>query len=1032
MLKVKMKKNKTLFWRGMSAACAFLLAFILFGSQCAKSYAPAVNNFLGVSTSKIVTDETGGDGKNMLYTSAYGEFTEENLMKLESDVYEHIEKEEEEGAVLLKNSNEALPLDKNSKISLFGLASYHPLYHTAAAGSRTYKNEALTVNYKEALTEQGFEVNETLYNVYSDTVSRTGESVWVGNNVYLATGNCEVPASVYTDEVIASLDDYNDAAIVVLSREAGEGSDMPVSEEDEVTGETISSLALHQNEKDMLNIVREHFDRIIVIINTTYFMELDWLDEYEVDACLWIGSAGNTGLTGVARIIDGTVNPSGRLTDTFAASSLSAPAIANSCGNLPMWSNADTMAAEGIVTDMCTKYLNVQLENIYIGYKYYETRYADCILGEGNATSAIGAFRSEDAWNYADEMCFTFGWGMSYTTFGQTIGEVTFDEEADEYTVEVTIENTGDVPGKCAAIVYAQTPYGDYEKKNGVEKSAIQFVGYEKSNVINAGESETVSVPVERYLLASYDQTEAEGYILSAGDTYFAVGESAHDALNNILSVQGHTGMINQDGTGDTTLNARSVYKLEDGSVPRSGKPDAKSYEYAASTGVRVTNRFDEQDINYWSDYTGVTVKYLSRSDWGETFPAEAVSIPCTGEEMQRLLQGEVYKMADDAIPASSLQQGESDTSYNFASMRDVEYDDEETWNAFLNQFTLDELVSLFPNSEGTAAVNSMVMPATRSSDGCNGSNKAFSETLGFDANDEAAKNTYLEYGGNYSSVISATWNKELQKARGQYLAEEILFQGCNEAWTGGLNLRRTPFGGRNEEYFSEDSNVNYYVGAIVLAEEQAKGVIAGPKHFTGNDFETERLGVSCFYREQAFREGSLRGFEGAMRVDKGGVLAAMEIYGRQGLTYSPACEALNNGVARNEWGFKGHLITDAVTADYGGHFIDILMGYTDMICYDFDGVSATAVSKYIKESDDGDAFLRLRNAVKNTVYTFNRSSAMNGLDQSSRIENITPVWIIAINAAIVVLAVLTVGCLFMYIQTGSTLRNAKKKEGEV
>ena len=1028
----KSEKNSRI-WRGMSALCAFLLAFITFGSQCAQSYASTINSFLGITTSTFVNDESGGE--ETLYASSYGAFTQENLEKLEADVYAHIEEEEEEGAVLLKNDNNALPLASGSRISLFGLASYYPLYHTASAGSRTYKNDELTVNFYEAFTEQGFEVNDTLYNAYASMEPRTGEGgfpPW-GDGVknYQTTGNCEAPVSIYTDEVIASLADYNDAAIVVLSREAGEGSDMPVSEVDETSGETISSLALHQNEKDMLKIVSENFDTIIVIVNTTYFMELDWLDDYGVDACMWIGSPGNTGLTGVARIIDGTVNPSGRLSDTFAASSLSSPAIVNACGNLPTWSNLDTLYSDGIVTDQSTQYLNVQLENIYVGYKYYETRYADSIMGHGNADSSVGAFRSESGWNYADEMCFTFGWGMSYTTFEQTITDVSFDEETDQYTVEVQIENTGDTAGKCAALVYAQTPYGDYEREYGVEKSAIQFVGYEKSGVIEPGESETVSVPVDRYLLASYDQDGVEGYILSAGDTYFAVGESSHDALNNILSVQGYTGMINQDGTEDTTLDENSVYLVDDGSVPTEGEPDSNTYAYSAATGERVTNRFDEQDINYWSEDTGVTVTYLSRSDWEETFPTEAVSVPCVGEEMQTLLQGEVYEMADDAVAADSITQGEiGDTLLTFAMMRDVDYDDDATWDTFLNQFTLEELISLFPNSQGTAAVESVVMPATHSSDGCNGSDVDFAEVLGFDENDENAANTYLEYGGNYSSVIGASWNKELQAARGEYLAEEILFQGCNEAWTGGLDLRRTPFSGRNEEYFSEDSNVNYYVGEIVLSAEQAKGVIAGPKHFAGNDFETQRGGVSYFYREQAFREGSLRGFEGAMRSDKGGVLAAMGIYGRQGLTYSPSCEALNKGVARDEWGFKGHLITDAAVTDYASHFIDQLMGYTDMICFDFDGVSGTAVLEYIEESNDGDVLLRMRDAVKNTVYVFNQSAAMNGLTTETRIETITPFWITTLNIVNIVLAVLTAGCVATYVWTGVVHPVKKRREG--
>ena len=449
------KRNKSnLVLRGTASVSAFLLAFTSFGSVCAESYASQVNSFLGVKTSKMVSNSDSTD-TTAAYPSSYGDFTEENLKKLEADVYDHIQREEEEGAVLLSNDG-TLPLTTGGKVSLFGFAAYNPLYHTSAAGSRTYKNGDLTVDFYEALSNEGFQVNDILYNAYSSMAPRTGEGGFPpwgdGIKNYMGTGNCEAPKSIYTDEVMDSLDDYNDAAIVVLSREAGEGRDMPVSEVDETSGETISSLALHQNEKDMLEIVKEHFDKIIVIINTTYFMELDWLDDYDVDACLWIGSPGNTGLTGVAKILDGEVNPSGRLSDTFAASSLSSPAIVNACGNAPTWSNVSTMYKDGIITDEKTQYVTVEQENIYVGYKYYETRYADCIMGNGNASSEVGGFRSEGDWNYADEMCFTFGWGMSYTDFEQQITDVKYDEDADQYLVEVQVRNTGSVPGKCAVL----------------------------------------------------------------------------------------------------------------------------------------------------------------------------------------------------------------------------------------------------------------------------------------------------------------------------------------------------------------------------------------------------------------------------------------------------------------------------------------------------------------------------------------------------------------------------------------------------
>ena len=1014
-MKEKKILKKSTLWRGLCGVCAFLLAFTTCATSCAMRYKTQVSEALGAETSRSVYLE-GGEENPIYFPSAYGDFTTENLMKLEADVYEHITDEEREGAVLMSN-NGVLPLEQGLKVSLFGFASVDPLYHTSGAGSRIYRNEDYTINLREALEAEGYQVNDILYQAYLNcgmaprtTSEGTSGDMGDGTKTYMGTGNVEAPISMYTEDVKASFKDYNDVAIVMLAREAGEGRDMPTDEVDETTGEHMSSLALHQNERNMLKLVQENFEHIVVLVNMTYFMELDWLDEYGVDACLWIGSPGNTGLTGVAEILDGKVNPSGRLSDTWAASSLSAPTMANSCGNLPQWSNADTYRSDGIIMDQNTDYVCVQLENIYVGYKYYETRYADSIMGNGNADSEKGIFRSKgSAWNYADEMCFTFGWGLSYTDFVQEIKSVEYDTATDQYLVSVEVSNSGNTAGKCAVLVYAQTPYGDYEKLNKVEKSAIQFVGYDKTDVIEVGGKATVQVPVDRYLLASYDTNGAQGYILSGGDTYFAVGDSSHDALNNILSVQGYTGMYNQDGTVDETLNSASVWKLTEGVPTSNASPDTDAYAYSAATGNRVTNQFMEQDINHWSEDTGVTVTYLTRSDW-TTFPTEQVSVPCVGTEMQTLLQGEVYQKAADAISAKSITQGKTPAEYTFVMMKDVAYDDNATWDAYLDQLTWEDMAGQFPNQHKSFECATVGLPELPAGDGDNGCDINFPEKLGWGQEEYKNDNTYTEYGGSYASVFAATWNKELQSRRGTLMGEEGLFQGINETWTGGGDLRRTPFGGRNEEYYSEDSNVCYYVGAIELSAMQATGIIAGPKHFAGNDWETQRNGVGIFYLEQAFREGSLRGFEGALREDKGGCLGLMQSYGRQGLTYTPACKALNTNVLRLEWGFKGNAITDACSSDYGGHFVDIIMAGTDCICFDGEKVSATYLLDYLNRTDDGDVLMRMREMVKNNHYAFSRSAGINGLSSNVRIESITPGWIYGMYALNVVLAVLTVG----------------------
>lgn len=1042
--------RNSVFWRGMTALLALILALFSFGTACALNYEGTVNSFLNIETTQIDNSAVDPNEDLIYYKSEFGDYTEANLRTMQEAVYAHIAEEAREGSTLMSN-NGVLPLDvgSQSNISLFGFAAYDPLYHTSGAGSRTYLDPELTVSFKEALEEEGFRINETLFNAYGSMDPRTtigaggppGFGATTNNNPdliksdgnknYRATGNCEAPASIYTDEVRATFADYNDAAIVVLAREGGEGSDMAVSEDDTGTPdvvETMSSLALHQNEKDMLEIVAENFDNIIVIVNTTYFLELDWLDDYGVDACLWIGSPGTTGFRAVADILSGESNPSGRLSDTWAADSLSSPAIVNEAGNTPTWSNVNDFAADGIITDKKNTHVAVEQENIYVGYKYYETRYADGIMNNsGNALSSVGAFRSQgNTWNYADEMCFTFGWGLSYTTFAQTIERVTYDADTDMYTVGVRVENTGDTAGKCAVLVYAQTPYGDYEREYEVEKSAIQFVGYDKTDILAPGESVTVEVPVERYMLASYDQEGAKGYILSGGDYYFAVGDSAHDALNNILAVQGYTGMFDQDGTADDTLEADSVYKLTQGVPSDNGDPDTESYCYSVVTGNRVTNAFAEQDINYWSDDTGVTVKYLTRSDWAGTFPTKAVSVPCEGEEMQKRLQGETYEMPADAQEKyAEINQGSAseEAEILFVEMRGEAYDSPK-WETFLDQLTIEEMATLLANMHGSQAIARVGLPQIIGGDGCNGTDIPFGDTIGYG---DKAENYYVHFGGNFTSVLAATWNKELQERRGELMAEEMLFMGINETWSGGGDLRRTPFSGRNYEYYSEDANVSYLVGMTEMSAMQAKGINAGIKHFAGNDWETQRNGVAIFYREQAFREGSLRGFEGAMRDDKGGALAAMGIYGRQGLTYSPACYSLNKTVLRDEWGFRGHIITDAAVDDYASHFVEQLMGYNDSFCFDMGGASTAGIIEHITTYQDGYVLERLRDATRNTLYSYTLTSAVNGLSPDTRIIYMEPWWIGALNTAITVSAILTADCAAMLVL--STFVFGKKKE---
>ncbi len=992
----KVKKKHTRLWRGLTTVSADLLVVAVAGTCLATTYAGNLNNYFGTTTSRIVESADAAGEDTTYYKSEYGDYSAENLQLLITDTYEESVSEEEEGAVLLKNDNDALPLAGGSSVTLFGHAVVDPVYAPGGANSAAADTGTYVIDLKTALENDGFSVNETLYNAYlnssTDRVASNNLTIPGGPN---ATGDYSDPPvlgeeeiSFYTDELMASWEnDYNDVAIVMLAREGGESDEMMMEDP-----EGISSLALHQDEKDLLQMIQDSgkFEKVVVLLNSNYAMEVDWLEDYGVDACLWIGTPGQRGFEGVANILSGETNPSGHLVDTYAVDSLSSPAAHTGSQNATTWTNLDEVLNSGIVTDDAenVSHVSIQAEGIYVGYKYYETRYEDAVLNpETGASSAAGASNGATAWKYEDEVSYPFGYGLSYTTFTQTLDDVTYDAESDTFTASVTVTNTGDVAGKSVAQVYAQTPYGSYEQENLVEKSAVQVVGFDKTEELAPGESETMEITVDRYFLASYDYTNAKGYILSAGDYYLALGDDAHDALNNILAAKGTEGMVDADGNtvdGDASKTYEFTYD----------EIDSESYRYS-DTGVEVTNQFDDADINYWIDDA---VTYLTRSDWEGTFPETAVEVAAT-EEMMTVLQGEYYTQAEDSMSVDDYEQGVNN-GLTFAMMKDVDYEDDETWNLYLDQMTVSELASQLSDMFGTSEVTSVGRPAFTSGDG--------TASIG--------ANTYPEEYGDTrdvclypsTTVAASTWSIDRLERRGELMAEEALYCNMPEFWTGGGNLHRTPFGGRNGEYYSEDSILTNLMAAVQLTAIQEKGVTPGIKHLAGNDTELYREGLAMFFNEQAFREGALKSFESVLSNDN--TMAVMHSFNRLGLIWSSSSYALATQVARNEWGFKGQEETDGVAGGaYKYHFASSLSAGTTTYCIDPAGDAAANIEAEIVSNDDGDLLGCLRTAVKNYHYMLSRTNLVNGLSSSSTIESVKPWWMISLYALDAVLALLTI-----------------------
>lgn len=988
-----MKKGaKTRTLAGITSIAGTLLTFSIVGGLIANENEATINDQLKAETSKIITDENSKNEDTNYFKTSYGDgsFSIENWNKLRVDTIEQTKNEMREGAALLYNQNKALPLKtEENKVTLLGHASVDPVYKASSAGNKVNESSTDKINLKEALEGDGLSVNNDIWNALSAGSAKRGEmkQSWGGMSL-AASGSAkgsEENAAFY-DGIKGKIGDYNQVGIITFAREGAEGTDMKMDDEDDEGGKTgsISSLALHKNEIDLLKFAKNNFSKVIVLLNSPYQMEVEGIKEY-ADSILYIGEPGLTGFAGVADILTGKTNPSGRLADTYAENSLSAPAVVNSGTRTPEFKNADAID-EQIGSNENARWMDFQAENIYLGYKYYETRYEDTVYDRNGASSKAGS-KDGNAWNYADEMSYTFGYGLSYTTFTQKLDKV--DVKDDEIVVTVTVENTGDVAGKEVVQVYAQTPYGDYEKTNKIEKSAVQIVGFNKTKELKHGEKDTLEIKIDKYLLASYDEYKAKGYILSGGNNYIAIGSDAHDALNNIIAKKGGKvkDLVDAEGNkvdGDANKAFEFKTVLDDSKYRKS------------SNGVVVTNQFGDCDLNTYIKDAGV---YLSRSAWDSTYPTAQTTVTATAE-MIKLLSGNVYKTDTSKTKVSDVKYG-VDKKMTLVTMKDVDYNDP-LWDTFIQQLTLEELATATVESFACPAIDKLGQKNFAVGDGDDSVGGSFA----IDAEGKTKVNSMT-----YTSkpILTGTFNSDLMKKRGELMGEEAMFCGFMENYNIGADLHRTPFGGRNFEYMSEDAIMSYLASIPEVEGMESKGTHAAPKHFCGNDQETHREGVTTFFNEQAFRENSLKAFEGALRVAKAGGL--MQSFERLGCTWTSANYNLNTQVLRNEWGYIGNVVTDATAGaaeGYKSHAVECMNAGTQQFCLDGKAVAGTKIVKYIQDNDDGELLLKLQKAAKDWEYAISRSVVINGMYSSSRVVSITPTWKIAIIVIQSVLGALT------------------------
>lgn len=837
---------------------------------------------------------------------------------------------ESEGAVLIKNDNSALPLSSNLKVSCFSRSSVDFIY--TGTGSSTIKlNNPVTL--KDALETDGLYVNPTLWSRYLvETVYRTSGVMEDPSSSYkMSVGESDIEV-LNEVKVSSSIDEYNQVGIITISRINGEGYDLP---QYNYTNGKNGFLTLTEKEKEMISLAKKKCQKLVVLLNTSNPFELGFLDEYGIDACLWVGFPGQYGLNSVADILVGKTSPSGRLTDTYAYSSHSSPANSNS-GDFsftPKLSSSNEY-------DTKNNYL-AELEGIYVGYKYYETRYEDSVYNNNSSRSSVGAVNSQSGFKYEEEVAYPFGYGLSYTTFNQKILSSQVDSSLKKITLNVEVENTGTEDGKDTIMVFHQSEYTSDNILNKIEKSSINLVGFYKTPLLSPGEKTTEEFTLSFEDLANYDYLDNQGWILTEGNNYISIGDNVHSGLNNILSKKGIS-------------KSNNSYVTEDGDISKCFSfYNSSDLVFDSGAEEQISNQFSSADITKY--YPDKNIKYFSRSDYEGTFPSKLENLPITAEISEMTGDDYTYQKGE-----STQIEFSQDNGYSISDLHAKDYADP-AWDELLNQLSQDEMIKLV--SKGGFAVNyveSINSPLSYDRDGPLGISSVQATTSS---------------GTLYPSevVMGSTFDMDLMESIGTAIGEEAMFLNVTGWYAPEVNIHRNVFGGRNFEYFSEDSFLTGTLAAREVKGAQSKGLIVNLKHFALNDQEIHRNGMCVFNNEQAIREIYLKPFE--IAVKKGGAKGIMSSFTRIGTIWSGAHKGLLTNVLRKEWGFKGRVVTDYTEGKY---FMSIKSGLeagNDLwLCSTntyYDNLTNAVV-------DDSYLLNLARNAAKNVLYCQANSSAIN------------------------------------------------------
>lgn len=899
--------------RGLAALMTCLMVLSIVGTGVANTYRGALDDTLGTESYVTINDDSAARFKTDYATI-------EDMAAAARDI---AIREGEEGTVVMKNDNGVLPLKANANVALFGLAAYN------VYGPKGGNADAASL--ADALAGAGLNVNETLKDYYLTNIINMHTEMrpnrWTGK---------EVPTTVYDHMYVSAPGDWttyqiaevpptefealgvpanwkeaiakDSIGICVFARGAGEGNTYKpgsaLNYAGEATGE--DPLKLSADELAVVEAAKETCSKVIVLLNTGNNMMIADIAEggsHEVDGICYIGCPNDYQTIGIANVLTGKVNATGALASAFVRDHQSIPAVQNVGGDYfadyeivcrnddPRYpgkeiGNIGTGSFGGADTYNGGMYI-VEAEGIYVGYKYYETRYFDAVMGQGNANSAAGATQGS-AWNYSDEMLYTFGHGLSYLDYTQTIKSVTVDRSVNgNITAVVEVKNNSNQDGKFLTQLYVQQPYTDYDRTNLVEKSAVMFLNSAKVDVA-AGKSKEVTITIPTKYLASYDANNAKTYILDAGDYYFTAAAGAHEAVNNILAAQGKTTADGMDAAGK---NAVVSWKLD----------QLDNTTFAIANNTTVTNVADDADLNYWLPGT---VTYLTRQDWN-TFPINYnklnLKIADSPKKDQWIaeMRGETYTISDTGAAAEAVP-GPKFTASEIGAEQLNNINDP-YWDKLVHAITIDEAVgAVIHGGSRSDTLTNIDNPVVIQNEGPTGISAGYT--------DEATGKTY-KFNVNSQTLLGCSFNPELAYQWGLVEGNSCLWVERYDLWGSGLTLNRTPYNGRNYEYISEDPMLTNVIGREVIQGCSDKGIINGPKHMGFNDQEHNRAGISAYMTEQKFRETDLRGFEGALSDAFG--MGVMIAFNRIGATNASHHVGMIQKIVRGEWGFKGLISTD-------------------------------------------------------------------------------------------------------------------------